>query len=89
MNWTNTSNATYAYIRFEYVPPPPPKPKPISAFAVLGVPEQSPFPVVKSAYRRLAKKYHPDLGGEGTREEREQCMKLINAAYDFLKGLAS
>lgn len=39
--------------------------------------------VLLSAYRRLARKYHPDTGGDTTNEAR---MKEIIAAYEFLKN---
>jgi DnaJ-class molecular chaperone len=41
--------------------------------------------VVKSAYRELAKKYHPDLGStEEQRKELESKMKLINIAKEVI-----
>ena len=48
-------------------------------FAVLGVPSSATEDEIKSAYRRLAKKYHPDLNpGDKTAEEK---MREINEAY--------
>ena len=37
---------------------------------------------IKKAYRRLAKKYHPDLN-PGNKEAEEK-MKEVNAAYEIL-----
>ena len=55
-------------------------PAPDSPYAVLRVVEGAPMEVVDAAYRALAKKHHPDKGGDA--EE----MKRINAAYAKLKG---
>mgnify|MGYP002732245995 CR=1 FL=1 len=49
-------------------------------YKVLGVPTTATDDEVKAAYRRLAKRYHPDANpGDRTAEQR---MKEINAAYD-------
>ena len=49
-------------------------------YKVLGVPTTATDDEVKAAYRRLAKKYHPDANpGDKVAEQR---MKEINAAYD-------
>ena len=51
-------------------------------YEVLGVPYGATNDQIKSAYRILAKKYHPDLnGGSATAEFR---MKEINEAYTML-----
>ncbi len=48
-------------------------------FAVLGLPSNATEDEIKTAYRKLAKKYHPDLNpGDRTAEEK---MKEINEAY--------
>ena len=39
---------------------------------------------IKSAYRRLAKVYHPDKADPFMRKHNEEVMKLINAAYEQL-----
>lgn len=39
---------------------------------------------LKKAYKRAAQKYHPDRNPQG-----ENMMKVVNEAYDFLKGLAT
>lgn len=48
---------------------------------VLGVPYKSDFDTIKAAYRKLAKKYHPDISNERNAEE---MFKKVNNAYDFL-----
>lgn len=52
-----------------------------NACDVLGVPYSSSFNEIKSEYRKLAKKYHPDLSAERNAEE---MFKKINNAFDFL-----
>lgn len=49
-------------------------------YKVLGVPSTATDDEVKQAYRRLAKRYHPDANpGDKTAEQK---MQQINAAYD-------
>lgn len=48
---------------------------------VLGVPYNSDYSEIKSAYRRLAKRYHPDLSQESNAEE---MFKKVNNAFEFL-----
>ena len=48
-------------------------------YTVLGLPGGASDDEVKAAYKRLAKKYHPDLNPSPEAEEK---MKQINAAYD-------
>lgn len=48
------------------------------ALAVLGLPLTATPQQIKQRYRRLAKKYHPDLGGDPRQ------MQRIVAAYEFL-----
>lgn len=48
-------------------------------YAVLGLSPGASDDEVKAAYKRLAKKYHPDLNPSPEAEEK---MKQINAAYD-------
>jgi len=53
------------------------------ALSVLGVDSDADYKEVRTAYRRLAKEYHPDLK-QGDKEA-EQRFREIQAAYDVLK----
>jgi curved DNA-binding protein len=48
-------------------------------YATLGVNRNSSDSEIKSAYRRLAKKHHPDIGGD------QQRFSEISSAYDNIK----
>lgn len=48
------------------------------ALAVLGLPANATPAQIKQRYRRLAKKHHPDLGGDPRQ------MQRLTAAYEFL-----
>ena len=50
-------------------------------YKYLQVYEQAEQEVIEAAYKRLARKYHPDLNPS---KEAEEKMKLINQAYDVL-----
>lgn len=53
-------------------------------YEVLGVPRGASDEEVTKAYRKLAKKYHPDLNpGDAQAEEK---MREINEAYDLIKS---
>lgn len=47
-------------------------------YEVLGVPPAATDAEIKSAYHKLARQYHPDLGGDGARFD------AVNEAYKFL-----
>ena len=56
-------------------------------YEILGVSKDASDEEIKSAYRRLAKKYHPDLYStkpEAERKEAEEMFKKINHAYQVL-----
>ncbi len=53
-----------------------------SPYEVLGVPVSAADDQIKAAYRKLAKKYHPDLNGGSASAEAK--MKEINEAYTLL-----
>lgn len=55
----------------------------IDPYRVLGVSQSATDAEITAAYRRLAKKYHPDLH-PGDRQAEEK-MKELNAAYDQIK----
>ena len=51
-------------------------------YEVLEIQKSASDEEIKKAYRKLAKKYHPDLNpGDKTAEEK---MKEVNAAYEVL-----
>jgi DnaJ-class molecular chaperone len=50
-------------------------------YAIMGVSEQASYREIRAAFRRLAKKYHPDLNGSLNAEE---TIKKINAAFEVL-----
>lgn len=54
-------------------------------YAALGVKPDVSDADLKSAYRRLARKYHPDVSKEGDAEEK---IKAVNEAYEALKDPA-
>ena len=51
-------------------------------YKILAVSEQADTSAIKSAYRKLARKYHPDVSKE---EDAEQHFKEVNEAYTVLK----
>lgn len=53
-------------------------------YEILGVNKNSTDDEIKKAYRKLARKYHPDLNRDDPKAAEEK-MKEINEAYDVLK----
>ncbi|MGD2063506.1 MAG: DnaJ C-terminal domain-containing protein [Nitrospirota bacterium] len=51
-------------------------------YEILGVPQDATQEVIKGAYRRLARKYHPDVSKEAGAEQR---FKDVGEAYEVLK----
>ncbi len=51
-------------------------------YDILGVKPEATDTEIKSAYRRLARKYHPDVSKESAAEEK---FKSVNEAYEALK----
>ena len=51
-------------------------------YAILGVSERATQLEIKKAYRRMARKHHPDRNGNGAHGE--EMIKKINAAYEVL-----
>ena len=58
------------------------------AYRVLGVPPSATSLGVKEAYRKLLKRWHPDLvpGGTPQHAEATQMVKTINQAYAAIQG---
>ncbi|MEW6604973.1 MAG: DnaJ domain-containing protein [Thermoproteota archaeon] len=54
-------------------------------YAVLGIPEKATYKEIRHAYRRLARKYHPDRNSSALAEE---MIKKINAAFEVLSDEA-
>jgi len=50
-------------------------------YEVLGVPRDADLDTIRRAYRKLARKYHPDLNSDGDAEER---FKELGEAYEVL-----
>jgi curved DNA-binding protein CbpA len=52
-----------------------------NAYSVLGVDRDSDDVAIAAAYRRLARRYHPDIAGEAATVR----MSAINAAFDLIR----
>lgn len=52
-------------------------------YEILDISKDATDADIKKAYRKLAKKYHPDLN-QGNKEEAEQKFKEVNEAYEVL-----
>ncbi|NMA91668.1 MAG: J domain-containing protein [Firmicutes bacterium] len=54
-------------------------------YELLGLKRDASEKEIKSAYRRLARKWHPDLRPEDEKEEAAKQFKRVNEAYEVLK----
>ena len=57
----------------------------LHCYSVLDVHPSAEFEVIKSNYRRLAKKYHPDIY-TGSKDEAERIMSDLNEAMRILSN---
>lgn len=55
-------------------------------YEVLEIPRGSDKDTIKKAYRKLAKKWHPDLHEKEKKEEATEKFKEVNAAYEQLEN---
>jgi len=55
----------------------------IDYYQIMGIDEDASIDSIKKAYRRLARKYHPDVSKD---EDAEEKFKQLSAAYDVLKN---
>ncbi len=53
-------------------------------YEILGVPRDADAKKIKAAYRKLARKWHPDLHSGKDKEQAEEKFKEINEAYEVL-----
>ena len=56
-----------------------PRDIPLNLYEILKVKDFTPFNEVRSAYKKLCLKHHPDRGGD------EKVMKAVNAAFSFIQ----
>jgi hypothetical protein len=76
--------------RQQATPPPPPKPpsERATCLGILGLTDPANRSEIKLAYRRLAKRYHPDgyAPSAQARKDAANRMRQINYAYDWLSA---
>ncbi|MBS3787840.1 DnaJ domain-containing protein, partial [Candidatus Bipolaricaulota bacterium] len=53
-------------------------------YDILGVDEDASEDEIKKAYRKRAKKYHPDMNPDLDKEEAEEKFKEVTEAYEVL-----
>ena len=53
-------------------------------YEILGVKREASKEEIKKAYRKLARKWHPDVHGEKTKDEADTRIKELNEAYEVL-----
>jgi len=58
--------------------------KTIDYYEILSVSRNADLSIIKSAYRTLANKYHPDKCEDNLKENAEEKIRLINEAYEVL-----
>ena len=56
----------------------------VAAKELLGLDDQATLKQIKSAYRRMSKRYHPDLNQESKCGSFEDKMHVLNDAYNTL-----
>lgn len=61
-------------------------PTPFDPYAILGVPRDAGDQQVRRAYRRLAKRYHPDLHPDAPASQQ---MRRVNRAWEILSSRES
>ena len=54
-------------------------------YEVLGVPRTATADEIKAAFRKLARRHHPDLATAADREQASERFKAINEAYEVLR----
>ena len=63
-------------------------PEPVSAYEVLGISTDATEDEVKTAYRKLAMRHHPDRvasQGQDAQKKAEMEFRKINEAYESIK----
>jgi hypothetical protein len=63
----------------------PPPPEVDDPYEVLGIGRSASWERITAAHRRLARRWHPDGADESEREQREELIRRLNAAYAELR----